>query len=55
MDEFSIDEITETIKNIKEELVTKSEMESELSKLRTLVLDRKKDSVLIHSKSQNGK
>ena len=44
-----------TKENIEEQQVTKSEMESELSKLRTLILTQKKDSVLIHFNSEKGK
>ena len=38
--------------DVKKEEITKEEMESELSKLRTLILTQKKDSVLINSNSE---
>ena len=41
--------------NIQLKQITKEEMESELSKLRTLVLDQNKDNILIHSTSEKSK
>lgn len=44
-----------TSENVKEKQVTKEEMELELSKLHTLILNQKKDSSLIPANSQKGK
>ena len=41
--------------NVKSKQITKEEMESELSKLRTLILSRKKDGSLIPPNSEKGK
>lgn len=44
-----------TSENVKEKQVTKEEMELELSKLRTLILNQKKDTLLIPTNSEKGK
>ena len=43
------------VENVQSKQRTKEEMESELSKLRTLVLDQNKDNILIHSTSEKSK
>ena len=44
-----------TSENAKEKQVTKEELELELTKLRTLILTQKKDTLLIHQNSEKGK
>lgn len=44
-----------TSENVKEKQVTKEELELELSKLRTLILNQKKDTLLIPTNSEKGK
>lgn len=44
-----------TSENAKEKQVTKEELELELTKLRTLILTQKKDTLLIRSNSGKGK
>ena len=44
-----------TSENVKEKQVTKEELELELSKLRTLILNQKKETLLIPTNSEKGK
>lgn len=44
-----------TSENVKEKQVTKEELELELSKLRTLILNQKKDTLLIPTNCEKGK
>jgi hypothetical protein len=43
------------VENVKSKQITKEEMESELSKLRTLILSQKRDTLLTHPNSEKGK
>lgn len=43
------------LENVQSKQITKEEMESELSKLRTLILTQKNDTLSIHSNSETGK